>query len=306
MSDTLTRAKSLCVANIKGGVGKTTLAINTAWVFANDLKKRVLVVDMDPQLNATTALLAYDKAQEFRQSMYSVYNFFDNGPESGIHGLRGGRSTIAPREVRPVKVPKKGFDLILGSLDIAFLGLHSDGRSEGLKLTALQNGLNEIGAYDNYDLIIIDTPPTPSDYLIASLVAANYFLIPTKPDALSVQGLGLFYRLYDQLVSNHGFRKFVKAQPLGVVVTLAQNDAQFQEGTKRICDIPRTLEESGIQPEHPQFFKPVDEYMKYRAAVSHAQDEQRLVFELSGYKCGDSKERLRRICREISKRLSTP
>jgi chromosome partitioning protein len=262
-------ASTICFANIKGGVGKTTLTVNVAHVLAQDLGRRVLVVDMDPQLNATTALLPYQRVQDFRASHGSVHRFFDTcGPGSGLSP-----DTLGPGG-DPVPVPTgKGFDLILGALDTAFLELRALDTARPLDPDALRNGLRRIGAYEAYDHILIDTPPTPSFYLVAALKAADRFVSPAKPDHLSIQGLGLFARVYQTLCDHRDFA--ITALPLGVILTLAQNPAQEREGRQRVAAIARQADFF-----RPDFFHVFDGCLPLCAAVTREQESQRLILEL--------------------------
>ncbi len=287
-------ASTICFANIKGGVGKTTLAINVAHVLANELGRRVLVVDMDPQLNATTALLPFPAIQRFRDSHRSVHQFFDS---------RGNGCGLSPDaldpagEVRPAPTGK-GFDLILGALDTAFLELRTLDGAKTLDQAALREGLRRIGAYETYDHILIDTPPTPSVYLVASLLAADHFVAPTKPDHLSIQGLGLFARVYKTLCDHQDFA--ITARPLGVVLTLAQTPAQERDGRKQIEQIAREARFF-----RPEFFEVFDGCLPQCAAVTREQADQKLILELrrSG-PVRAAATALRKIAGELSRKLA--
>lgn len=269
-------ATTICFANIKGGVGKTTLATNVAQVLAAKLDLKILLVDMDPQLNATTAVFDYEEAQEHRRTHRSIYNFFDTSPEFD-EPLRASQP-VNPCDVKPVPTRWRGLDLILGSLDVAFLEMRSM-PGQTLRAAGLDQGLRAIGAKDWYDLIIIDTPPTPSDYLVASLRAADFFVAPCKSDHFSGQGLGLFLRVYETLRMNSHLK--IRAEPLGVVLTLAQNDAQEAEGRKIVGEIgagakPRFLgrETTG------RFFDLFEGCLRSCAAISKGQARQRLILDL--------------------------
>jgi chromosome partitioning protein len=261
-------ASIICFANIKGGVGKTTLAINVAHALAKELVRRVLVVDMDPQINATTALLPFPVIQGFRETHGSVYQLFDN---AGVGTGLDLKTLIPPEKVRPVPTGK-GFDLLIGALDTAFLELRLPSSKPALDFDALKRGLQRCGVMEQYDHIIIDTPPTPSFYLVASLKAATHFVVPSRHDYLSIQGLGLFARVYRTL---HDHRDLaITAQPLGVVLTMVQNGAQEREGLKRLEGLAH-----GNQDCPPAFFEPFAGTLPVSVAVARDQEKQRLIRE---------------------------
>lgn len=287
-------ASTICFANIKGGVGKTTLAINVAHALATELGRRVLVVDMDPQLNATTALLPYDKVQSYRQTHGSVYQLFD--PRSTGTGLDP--HTLSPAgAVLPVPTGK-GFDLILGALDTAFLELRLPGNGPNLDFEALRDGLRACGVFEQYDHILIDTPPTPSVYLVAALKAATHFVVPTRHDHLSIQGLGLFARVYKTLCDHRDYA--ITAKPLGVVLTLAQNAAQEREGRIRLEKISEKADYF-----RPEFFDVFDGCLPLCAAITKDQADHRLILELRrSTPVNNAVTSLRKITGELSRKLA--
>jgi chromosome partitioning protein len=284
-------ASITCFANIKGGVGKTTLTINVAHTLAEELQQRVLVVDMDPQINATTALLPYAETEKIRRECGSVYGFF-----SKVDNLRAmDPNLLQPRPVKAVPTGK-GFDLILGSLDTAFLELRLPGEVPGLNINGLKNGLQTGGFLDQYDHILIDTPPTPSFYLVASLKAASHFAIPTRFDHLSIQGAGLLGRVYQTLRDHRDYA--ITAKPLGVILTLMQNDAQTTQGRE-------ILEEIRNRADHgDDFFHLFEGSLPLCAAIGRAQIEHRLIRELPPRgPVKKAQTELLRITSELSRRL---
>jgi len=287
-------ASIICFANIKGGVGKTTLAINVAHALATELGRRVLVVDMDPQINATTALLPFEEIQSYRETHGSVYQFFDpRGTGTGLDP-----HTLLPSgEIRPVATGK-GFDLILGALDTAFLELRLPVNGPNLDFGAVREGLHSRGLVEQYDHILIDTPPTPSVYLVASLKAATHFVIPTRHDHLSIQGLGLFARVYKTLCEHRNYA--ITAQPLGVVLTLAQNAAQEREGRERLASVASRAEYF-----RPEFFELFDGSLPLCAAITREQAAQRLILELNrSPQVNNAATSLRKIAGELSRKLA--
>ena len=179
-------AKIVSLINMKGGVGKSTLTVNLAWHFAaySDWLRKVLVVDLDPQFNASQYLVGAAKYQEHiadgKPTMWEILEQHTRTP-TGKVGKLNPREAI--RKVRTIKGGGK-IDLIPSRLELA-LSL----KSPGEKVDLLQKALREVES--DYDLILIDCPPTESILTTAAYLASNYILVPVKPEYLSTIGLPL-------------------------------------------------------------------------------------------------------------------
>lgn len=157
-------AKIISLVNQKGGVGKTTSAINLATYLAS-LGKFVLLVDLDPQGNASSGL-----GIDIRSVEKSLY-----------HSLVLGEH---PQNVI-IKTETFGHDLMPSSQDLAGAGVelvHMDNRE-----FRLYNVLREIRT--NYDYIIIDSPPSLGLLTINGLVASDEVLIPVQTEYFALEGL---------------------------------------------------------------------------------------------------------------------
>ena len=158
--------ETIAIANQKGGVGKTTTAVNLAASIAVS-GKRVLLLDMDPQSNATTGF-------NFRRSDYE-YNIY--------HVLIGSKKisdTILHTSI-------KTLDLVPSN--IGLVGLEKEFYSN--KITShqsiLKNKLKEINK--DYDYIIIDCPPALGSITVNALSAANSVIIPIQCEFFALDGL---------------------------------------------------------------------------------------------------------------------
>jgi chromosome partitioning protein len=187
-------AKVICFANMKGGVGKTTLCVNLAFsIFRKENK--VLVVDNDPQFNATAALMK---------------------PHEKPPRIRGERTNkIKPEQffVRSwymMSNPETRLDLIPSRIE-----LYDTLRNPSQKEYLLDNFLKRYA--QDYDYILIDCPPTPSVLTMSAFAASDYVLIPVSPDYFSTIGLPQF------LGTLEGFKEDLhdghNIEPLGVIFT---------------------------------------------------------------------------------------
>ncbi len=178
--------QTISLINMKGGVGKSTLTVNLAWHFAaySNWSKRVLVVDLDPQFNASQYLVGVHKYMNIiNDNRPTIWEIFEQHTRTPA----GKTQKITPAEsVRSVARVRHGgkIDLIPSRLELS-LSLRNPGQKEYL----LQKTITKIK--DNYDLILIDCAPTESVLTTAAYLASDFILVPVKPEYLSTIGLPL-------------------------------------------------------------------------------------------------------------------
>jgi len=169
-------AKIIAVANQKGGVGKTTTAINLATALAA-VKKRVLVFDLDPQGNASTGLGIDRNVREI--TSYDVV--LGTAPLSdAVHETQVPNLFIVPSTV----------DLSGADLELAELPQRN---------FRLQQAFDKAAARTDFDYILIDCPPSLSLLTINALVAADSVLVPLQCEFFALEGLSLLLKTVEQV-----------------------------------------------------------------------------------------------------------
>lgn len=181
----------ISVANQKGGVGKTTLSVNLAAALTSKGKK-VLVVDTDPQGNATTSLIGLE---DMENTLLEV-----------ITGDSKVEDAILPLE--------RSFGILYllpAPADLALANVEIEGSGN---LTYLKKILNSLKK--RYDYIIIDTPPSISSLMLASLVASDGVIVPLQAEFLALEGLSQMWKLMETI--RRGLNPFIEL--IGVVINM--------------------------------------------------------------------------------------
>ncbi len=174
--------KIISIINQKGGVGKTTTVINLASALSQQGKK-ILVIDLDPQGNATTGL-GLSNTEKSDQTIYGILN-----------------GTMKISDV--IKKTKfENLDLISSNVDLSGLEVETAGDRDRAfilksKLTAY---LNDSRA--SYDYILVDCPPSLSLLTVMALVSSNSLLVPLQTEFFALEGLTQLMKTIERIKVN--------------------------------------------------------------------------------------------------------
>ena len=172
----------ISIINQKGAVGKTTTVINLAAGLSQQ-KKKILVIDLDPQGNATTGL--------------GLSNL--NSSSETIYGVLNGTKKIS-QVIK--KTQFENLDIITSNVDLSGLEVETAGDSKRAfilkdQLTAY---LNNSGGY--YDYILIDCPPSLSLLTVMALVSSNSLLVPLQTEFFALEGLTQLMKTIERIKVN--------------------------------------------------------------------------------------------------------
>ena len=243
------RTKIICFANQKGGVGKTTSALNIAACIARS-GRRVLFIDSDPQGNATSGI-----GIKKRSITASVYDLL-------IGRMKWEEATL--------KTSIKNLSIIPSSMNL--VGAELELVDENDREYKLKKALS--GAEENFDYIIIDCPPSLGLLTINSLTAAKYVVIPVLCEYYSLEGLSqltstikLIKKLYNPEIELLGVLINMFDGRLNLTVAVLEEIKKYFSDKLFRTPIPRSVKISEA-PSHGMAITEYDKNGKGAAAYS--------------------------------------
>ena len=221
--------KIIAIANQKGGVGKTTTAVNLGCALAEE-GLRVLIIDLDPQGNATSSFGLQELEGE---SLYEP-----------LLGAAAIADKIVPTRVDRVFIVPADLDLAGAEVEIARLDKH---------LTRLAETLAPLRADNTFDFVLLDCPPSLGILMTNALAAADELLTPIQCEFFALEGLVKIVRIIEQ-VRGSGANDGLEIG--GIVMTMFDSRTNLIGERVYATVIPRTVRLS----EAPSFGKSILEH----------------------------------------------
>ena len=235
----------IATVNMKGGVGKTTLTVNLATCLAKNHKKRVLVVDLDAQISATLSLMPPQDFARVRREKRTLGQLIykEIKPNNRI-------KRITKEVVQPNICKIEELSLLPGDIDLYDEYLVSEllhkeaSRKQNCDFSDIWNGFEEElvkgilePVIDDYDYILLDCAPGYNLLTRSGIVASNFYLLPARPEPLSIVGIQLLERRIAKLKESYGDDSCFKAQLLGIVFILSSGglfDRYYKQVMQRV------------------------------------------------------------------------
>ncbi|MBX3409886.1 MAG: AAA family ATPase [Phycisphaeraceae bacterium] len=224
-------ATVICTINLKGGVGKSTTTVAVGEFMAHAFRKRVLIIDLDPQTNATTMLIGEEKWEALNKSGNTLAQLFKDALTEDPAAHKFDLNQTLQRNVSNVR-DVQTLDLVPSSLDLIDvqdrLATMPSGRFYSNNPTeVLHRALKPV--LDDYDYVLIDCPPNLGLITLNGLRIADGYIIPTIPDVLSTYGIPQIVTRIKSFADN--IREPIV--PYGIVVTKYQSNSSLHNRTLR-------------------------------------------------------------------------
>lgn len=222
-------ATVLCTINLKGGVGKSTTTVAMGEILAQAFRKRVLVIDLDPQTNATTMLIGEEKWEKLNRSGHTLARLFQDALIEDASAHKFDLTKTLQRNVSNVR-DVQNLDLLPSSLDLIDVQDRLVTMPSGRFYTnnpteVLRKAVKPI--LDEYDYVLIDCPPNLGLITLNGLRIANGYIIPTIPDVLSTYGIPQIVTRIKSFADSIG----EPIEPYGIVVTKYQSNSSLHNRT---------------------------------------------------------------------------
>ncbi|MFH1373122.1 MAG: ParA family protein [bacterium] len=215
----MTRTMSLL--NMKGGVGKTTLAVNLAWYLHEKEPCNILLIDLDPQFNTTQYMMDYNDFVTHSRDNGTIADILIDQPSMKLTS-KGKRKKIHPNQ-RLIRIHTHAqgycFDLLPAELRLGFV-VKNPAQME-YKLEKVLESLR-----NNYDYILIDCAPTDSVLTTIAMMASDYVMVPVRPDRFAILGFANFLETLGYFRDN--CQDPHRVQELGVVFTQVTGNSQVE------------------------------------------------------------------------------
>lgn len=286
-------AKVISLINLKGGVGKTTTTIQLAECLASNMfKKRVLVIDLDPQTNATIALIDEKKWLDLNGTYKTIFHLFNDQLE---HTNYFSITEAIQKRVSNLRLPY--LDLLSSSIDLINIQDRIKDIPEKSNFTLqpteiLRREINKIKS--NYDYILIDCPPSLGLVTQNGLEISDYYLIPTIPDKLSTWGIPQIIQQIDRISQNRS----LSIKCLGLVFTKVEVNKRVHSSTmdETKLSFPRRFDKLPLH-ERPTVF---ETYIPQANKTAEALDyfTQQVTFK-SKYGHGDLWRLVEKLTKEV-------
>jgi chromosome partitioning protein len=235
------------IINLKGGVGKTTLTLALAHYLAAEHSRRVLVIDLDPQTNATIALVTERRWRDRDQSGQTLFQLFKDQLD-GTRNFNASEAILT--RVSNVGGGIPGLDLLPSSIRLHRI------QDKITKITdldsfrsptvyALREALRDV--LPQYDHVLIDCPPNLGIITLNGIAISRYFLIPVVPDILSTLGVPL---VLDRM-ADFALRAQHEIFGLGIVIS------RFRPSSRLHKQTVLSMRRDAIPGIHPPIFNSI-------------------------------------------------
>ena len=222
-------ARIIATINLKGGVGKSTTTVAMAEILSGEFKQRVLVIDLDPQTNATVMMIGENRWKRQNDKGHTLAQLFRDAlePEPAKRCFSLDESVVRNasnvQEVRTVDLLPSSIDLI--DVQDRLASMPTGQFFSNVPTDILRRATLPI--LDDYDYVLIDCPPNLGIITLNGLRISSGFIIPTIPDVLSTYGIPQII----SRVANFSSNIAEEIEVMGIVVTKYRAQSTLHKNT---------------------------------------------------------------------------
>jgi chromosome partitioning protein len=276
-------ARVISLINLKGGVAKTTTTVALAETLASQFRKKVLVIDLDPQTNATVMLIGEDRWKSLNRDGYTLATLFKDAlsPDQKNFDLQ----KTLQKQVSDVQ-GGESIDLLPSSLDLIDVQDRLASAPTGQFYSVTPVDLLRLAVkpiLDDYDIVLIDCPPNLGIITLNGLRISEGYIIPSVPDVLSTYGIPQIVQRVDRFSKETA----EPIRPIGIVLT------KYQAASSVHVNVANRLR---LENDPPVFDTEIRQANQV-AAAAEIQPTRRTLKQKYGY--GDLAERFVDLAEEV-------
>lgn len=254
MSD---EGKVISFINMKGGVGKTTLTKEIGYHLATVKNLKVLLVDVDPQINLTQSIFrkfGFAPSESIAHSMekseeidsYRNIKVTKASIQNILNGNISNQNPTSDYTKAIVDIPNTNLSIIPGEFGLDFTNRNLNG---GQLENGLYNFIYKNNLKNKFDYILIDCPPTYSSYTISALKPSDYYIIPVRPEAYSILGVNMLEEVIKQIKNeNEVYFRDRFLRNLGIILSgVKENDRKGIENLIEDIASSSVLKDNNIE-----------------------------------------------------------
>ena len=249
--------KVISFINMKGGVGKTTLTKEIGYHLATVKNLKVLLVDVDPQINLTQSIFrkfGFAPSESIAHSMekseeidsYRNIKVTKASIQNILNGNISNQNPTSDYTKAIVDIPNTNLSIIPGEFGLDFTNRNLNG---GQLENGLYNFIYKNNLKNKFDYILIDCPPTYSSYTISALKPSDYYIIPVRPEAYSILGVNMLEEVIKQIKNeNEVYFRDRFLRNLGIILSgVKENDRKGIENLIEDIASSSVLKDNNIE-----------------------------------------------------------
>lgn len=289
----------ISIINLKGGVAKTTATVALAEAFSVERNKRVLVIDLDPQTNATVLLIGDARWGRLNANEHTLARLFKDAFESPDNKKFDLDATLQ-KGISDLRHYYQLPDLLPSSLDLIDVQDRLASMPRGQFYSGTETPIDVLSGavtprLSDYDIVLVDCPPNLGIITLNGLLISQSYIIPTVPDVLSTYGIPQIVTRVREFSRDTGH----PVEPLGIIVAKYQSNSAVHNRVRGQLRRNRYASDNGNVPVLRTFIRQSNQI----AAAAEYQGMKRTFRQKYGYGVNGGANAYLQLADEVLDRL---